>query len=59
MMETPTGESPEKIFLNSFGGFGITDREVNSSFEGKMESAFPKKSLSQSVILCSWCQDNH
>lgn len=37
-----TGESPKKIFLDSFGGFWVTgDREVNTSFERKVESAFP------------------
>ena len=37
-----TGESPKKIFLDSFGGFWVTgDREVNTPFERKVESAFP------------------
>lgn len=38
---TSTGESPEKIFLDNFGGFWVTDREVNTSFERKVESASP------------------
>ena len=40
---TSTGESPEKIFLDNFGGFWVTDKEVNTSFERKVESAPPPK----------------
>lgn len=39
-------ESPKEIiFLNSLGGLWIKDRKVNTSFEGKKESAFQKKKL--------------
>lgn len=46
-------ESPKEIiFLNSLGGLWIKDRNVNTSFEEKKESAFQKKSHSQPVIFC-------